>query len=172
MATYYYFYKNRQVSELPFKIQSYDTNYEKLTTKQANFYKAHKDASVYEIRRCELNPTPTPPEEDINEVRKTVMSELSAYSLATLDKFCTTYQFANAQSSLMEIEEGKEGIYTEEKAHKYLTDYAVVGKKCRTLYYEAKDAVEEADTIDRVKELETEYKIYFDAVDSDPENEL
>ena len=164
-----YFVKNQygQVS-----IQDWDTDmssnskFKALTEEQLSYLESHPNASVYDVQNLIEPVEPTPPTpRPIEEVKAEALKEVSAYSLKTIDRFCNTYQYANAQVSLSAAD--GEGIYSHEEAQRYLDAYRVVGKKCRQEYYSVKAAIEAATSETSIETIKTLAYEYYDNITAD-----
>jgi hypothetical protein len=80
---------------------------------------------------------------------------LSDLSLEVLGSWVSEYQLMNARLSLEA--EPADKIYDDEKANTTVADYLRVGKQCRSLFYEAKSAIESAENTETLKELTDGY---------------
>lgn len=153
-------------------IQEWDVNmssnnkFKALTEEQLAYYEAHPNASVYEVQNLiePTEPTPLTPR-PIEDVKADALKAVSAYSLKTIDRFCNTYQYANAQVSLS-VADG-EGIYSHEEAQRYLNAYRTVGKKCRQEYYSVKAAIEAATSETSIETIKTLAYEYYDNITAD-----
>lgn len=145
----YYYFKNasgrRYVEVTTFPVNtSINPSFEELTEEQAEFYMEHPEASISEITKCRLNPTPEPYVQTLAELKEEKLHDLCVMSLETVGLFCSSYQFANAQSSLYAIENGLTPFYDEATSRHYIEEYLRVGILCRNMYYETKALIEGA----------------------------
>lgn len=161
---YFVKYSNRT------EIQDWDSvirnpNFTLLTEEQIAFYNTNPNASVTEVRNCELF-TPTIVEESLEEVKERVKEEISVKSLSTLDRFCSTYQLANAQCSLLFAvnSKGEVPIYDMETAQGYVDTYLRVGKTCRDKFYELSGLIDNATTNEAVEDIKTNAITFYDSL--------
>ena len=94
-------------------------------------------------------------EPTLDELKAEAVKKLSDLSLEVLGSWVSEYQLMNARLSLEA--EPADKIYDDEKAAEVVADYLRVGKQCRTLFYEAKSAIESADNTETLKELTDGY---------------
>lgn len=157
-----YIYNNRVIIDLPFKVQAYDKRYKLLSEAQNTFYAEHPTATIWEIKNCKLQEPVEAITPSIEELKDEALKTISNYSLTTVNKYCTPYQFANAQASLMAIQDGGIGIYNEEDSQQYINLYIHYGKQCRDLYYEAKEYLELCNSEEEIINVINTYKEYYD----------
>lgn len=159
--TYYYF--------VGYKIMGFEWEvntalnpaYTPLTAEQTAFYLEHPNASVYEVKRCALDPEPEPP--TLEEVQAEAKKNLSQISLDTLDRFVKVYQLANAQASLYMLEKdpSAETIYDEVRAREIMDTYTNVGKELREMYKNAESDINAAKTVEEVATFEGYYEYQY-----------
>jgi len=127
-----------------------------LTEAQVERWKANPRAHWSQIMN-----EPTPPAEPITnvptleELKAEALKKLSDLSLEILGSWVSEYQLMNARLSLEADPADK--IYDDEKAADVVADYLRVGKQCRTLFYEAKSAIESCENVEHVKMIADEY---------------
>lgn len=98
---------------------------------------------------------PTPVEPTLEELKADALKKLSDLSLEILGSHVGEYQMMNALLSLRA--ESYDKIYDDDKSQDLIDVYLEVGKQCRTLFYEAKSAIESADNTETIKELTDGY---------------
>jgi hypothetical protein len=98
---------------------------------------------------------PAVTEPTLDELKAEAVKRLSDLSLEVLGSWVSEYQLMNARLSLEA--EPADKIYDDEKAADVVADYLRVGKQCRTLFYEAKSAIESAEDTETLKELTDGY---------------
>lgn len=159
MALYFVKKENRIVSfgqEINLKCNPW---YEPFTENQRKFYEEHPEASVAEIKACQMYIAPDPILPSLNDVKAESLRELSQMSLDTLDKFVKSYQFANAQSSLLTLANNPEAatVYSREYSLYVIDTYTRVGSYLRGVYFEAENLIEDAETVESVLEIKEHY---------------
>lgn len=141
--------------------------FEPLNAEQLAYHEMYPEATPWEVKN--LAPRPTPPEPptppSLDEIKAEAIKEISAYSLKTIDKFVTTYQYANADSSL-KVPDG-EGIYSHAKASEVMAKYNRIGKLCREEYYMVKGQIEGATSAEEVEQCQQEAHDYYDSITED-----
>ena len=105
---------------------------------------------------------PTPAEPTLEELKAEEVKRLSGLSLEVLGSWVSEYQLMNARLSLEA--EPADKIYDDKKAAEVVADYLRVGKQCRTLFYEAKSAIESADNTETIKELTDGYTDSYERI--------
>lgn len=153
-----YFYRNTTIVDLPFRVKDYDKRFVALTPEQETFLLEHPEATAYEVKNMHMNEDSPEPYMSLDTIKENALSSLSNYSLNIVNHFCTPYQFANAQASLLAIANGGVGIYDKETATNYINLYNQYGKQCRDLYYEAKGYIELCNTENDINEIVIEYE--------------
>lgn len=114
--------------------------------------KAHWTAIMNEPTHYEQ---PTPAEPTLEELKEEALKKLSDLSLEILGSHVGEYQMMNALLSLRA--ESYDKIYDDEKSQDLIDIYLEVGKQCRTLFYEAKSAIESADSKETLKDITDGY---------------
>lgn len=114
--------------------------------------KAHWTAIMNEPTHYEQ---PTPAEPTLEELKEEALKKLSDLSLEILGSHVGEYQMMNALLSLRA--ESYDKIYDDDKSQDLIDIYLEVGKQCRTLFYEAKSAIESAEDTETLKELTDGY---------------
>lgn len=145
------------------KIKAYEEAVESdhltpLTDEQTEYWRQHPKAHWSEILDCgkkdELQPY-VAPEPTLEELKADALKKLSDLSLEILGSHVGEYQMMNALLSLRA--ESYDKIYDDDKSLDLIDIYLEVGKQCRTLFYEAKSAIESADNTETIKELTDGY---------------
>jgi hypothetical protein len=103
---------------------------------------------------------PAVTEPTLDELKAEAVKKLSDLSLDVLGSWVSEYQLMNAILSLKA--EPADKIYDDEKANTTVADYLRVGKQCRSLFYEAKSAIEACETNEQVKGVKDEYTDYYE----------
>lgn len=143
--------------------------YTAVTEEQELFILAHPKATVMEIFNMQMNDT----EETVtinnetnidsatllSDFKNDVTNYISDLSLTTSNKYIKDYKLLNAQASLS-VNDG-EGIYTHEEAQKVISEYISIGKTCRDKFYEIKELIENAETIEEVKTIQNNAVEYY-----------
>lgn len=130
-----------------------------LTAEQSDFLAAHPDASVHEVRHCTLASAHTMQAPPLEEYKSEKIKEMSDYSLATLGKHVSMYQFANAYISL-----NGGSIYDTETAQNHMKTYERIGAICREKYYSILSAIEKAATAAEVDDIVAAGKEEYDTI--------
>lgn len=164
-----YFVTNqyRQVS-----IQDWDADmsgnpaFEKLTPEQVAFYHEHPNASIKEIRECKIIPPYIPPVPSITELKEQAIKDIDNMSRVTLGKFADVLTFSNTIASTVYAKgNGIEPIYSDAKILKTATDFLIIGKMCRDVYYELSGRVNDATTAIEIEQIVSEARARYDAIE-------
>lgn len=140
--------------------------FERLTDKQADFYREHPGASVKEVRECKIIPPYIPPVPSITELKENAISDIDTMSRTTIGTVADVLTFSNTIASTVYAKaKGIEPIYSDDKILKTSTDFVVIGKMCRDLFYEMRDRVELAKTKDEIDALVEEARTRYDAIE-------
>lgn len=150
----YYIYNNK---EIKIREQAVDTDlftqYIEMTDSQVAFYLANPNASVDEIKNCQL--LPIPPLPTLEEVKKLAISRLSQLSLDTSNSIIPEYKIRNAMMTISHTSIDN-SIYSQDEASQIISDANNIGTLCRNKFYELKKRIESATTDDEVYEIEQE----------------
>lgn len=150
----YYIYNNK---EIKIREQAVDTDlftqYIEMTVSQVAFYLANPNASIDEIKNCQL--LPTPPLPTLEDVKKLAISRLSQLSLDTSNSIIPEYRIRNAMMTISHTSIDN-SIYSQDEASQIISDANNIGTLCRNKFYELKKSIESATTDDEVYEIEQE----------------
>lgn len=150
----YYIYNNK---EIKIREQAVDTDmftqYIEMTDSQVAFYLANPNASVDEIKKCQL--LPIPPLPTLEEVKKLAISRLSQLSLDTSNSIIPEYKIRNAMMTISHTSIDN-SIYSQDEASQIISDANNIGTLCRNKYYILKERIEACTTDDEVYEIEQE----------------
>ncbi len=162
----YYYFKNNKIKVFRFKVDcTINKAYVALTKEQKEFYKTHKTASVQEVRNCQLYVSAPVTGPTLEEVKESAKAELRAYSAATMGRYVTDLQLANAQNSLELIRSGiTDTVYSEHKAMETMVKYNTIGKQCRNKYYESVAEIDACADAEAVKNIVVQTKTFYDGI--------
>lgn len=124
--------------------------YVEMTPAQVEFYLENKDASIEEIKNCQLNVLND--DFDLAKTRETFIDDLSRYSLYSSLQVVPEYKLQNALLDKMLNVENK--FYSNDVMNTILERANTVGQQCRALFYEMRD---ELNNINTREELYTYY---------------
>ena len=150
----YYIYNNK---EIKIREQAVDTDlftqYIEMTDSQVAFYLANPNASIDEIKNCQL--LPIPPLPTLEEVKKLAIRRLSQLSLDTSNSIIPEYRIRNAMMTISHTSIDN-SIYSQDEASQIISDANNIGTLCRNKFYGLKKRIESATTDDEVYEIEQE----------------
>lgn len=164
---YFVKYRNKRKIE-DWDVEIINPAFVPLTEEQIAFYNENPTASVAEVEKCELNPPYIPVEPTFEEVQSTAIAEISHKSLATLDRFVSAYQLANAQCSVLWADSNSKGeppIYDLATAQGYIDTYLRIGGLCRAKFYEVKGLIESAANKSEIEEIKASAISYYDTLE-------
>lgn len=156
---YAYFVNNRIIKTSQAVNLRLNPAYVPLSEEQAAFLESNPDANVHEVRQCALTPSYTLQPIPLANYKAEKIKEVSDYSLATLGKHVSMYQFANAYISL-----NGGDIYDTATATEYMNTYKRIGLLCRRKYYELEAAIEGAASPEEVDGIVAAGKEEYDAI--------
>lgn len=140
--------------------------FERLTDKQVAFYREHPNASVKEVRECKITPPYIPPVPSLTELKENAIRDIDTMSRTTIGTFADVLTFSNTIASTVYAKaKGIDPIYSDDKILKTSTDFLIVGKMCRDLFYEMRDRVNAATTGSEIEQLVTEARTRYDAIE-------
>lgn len=128
-----------------------------LTDEQREFYIDNPTATVKEVKQCHLDPPPTPPDPDIEEVRTQTLSELKTLYCNKMDRY-SDLQVVGAISShyaLTTLTISDNVPYTMSEAKNIIEGFNSLMKSAKAIYDRHKKNIEDATTKDVIaSELE------------------
>lgn len=128
-----------------------------LTNEQREFYLANPTATVKEVKQCHLDPPPTPPDPDIEEIRTQALSELKILYCDKMGRY-SDLQVVGAMTShyaLTTLTIGDNVPYTLNEAKNIIEGFNSLMKSAKTIYDRHKKNIEDATTKDVIaSELE------------------
>lgn len=136
---------------------SNNRKFQALTTEQLEYFAAHPNASVYEVKNLIEHTEPT-----LEDIKARVIEELSELSLQASESKVKGYQLSNAIASLA-VPEG-EGVYLHAKAQQIVDSYTEISIKCRNKFYQAKEAIEQADNITDVENIRRNAVNFYESI--------
>ncbi len=162
---FYYIFKDLKV-----KVKNEEVNvnlfpqFIPMTEEQISFYLENPTASVHEIKRCEMYEQPKEP--TLDEMKLNAINSISEYSLKTSNKIIPEYKTKNVINSIMSMLSGDSEsiIYEENDCKKILKKSLTIGKKCRDLFYQQKQLIENAETKNEVSQLTQESIFLYDII--------
>lgn len=122
--------------------------YEQLTDEQVEFYLANPTATVKEVKQCHLDPPPTPPDPDIEEVREQALYELNNIYADKMGRY-SDLQVVGAISShyaLTTLTIGDTTPYTLSEAKNIIEGFNSLMKSAKQVYDRYKKNIENATT--------------------------
>lgn len=129
-----------------------------LTDEQREFYLANPTATVKEVKQCHLDPPPTPPDPDIEEVREQVLSELNNLYCDKMGRY-SDLQVVGAMTShyaLTTLTIGDTTPYTISESKNIIEGFNSLMKSAKQVYNRHKSAIEDATTKETIAaELES-----------------
>lgn len=158
---YYYIISNRKIHiEKTAVNTAVFPQYVEMTPEQVEFYLENKDASIEEIKNCQLNYLED--DFDLNKTRETFINDLSMYSLYSSLQVVPEYKLQNALLDKMLNSENK--FYSNEDANSILETANTVGQQCRALFYEVRDEINRLTTKEELYAYYATCKPRFDAI--------
>ena len=162
---FYYIFKDLKV-----KVRDNEINtnmfpqFQLMSEEQINFYLENPNASINEIKRCELYPQPQEP--TLEEVKENAINRISDYSLKTNDAIIPNYKSQNATHSLISVLLGNPSdvIYSLNDSKNLLKKSIKIGKQCRDLFYQQKELIEKAETKENVSNIIQETILLYDII--------
>lgn len=122
--------------------------YEQLTDEQVEFYLANPTATVKEVKQCHLDPPPTPPDPDIEEVKEQALYELNNIYADKMGRY-SDLQVVGAISShyaLTTLNIGDTTPYTLSEAKNIIEGFNSLMKSAKQVYDRYKKNIENATT--------------------------
>lgn len=167
---YYYFYTKNgttTIKVLSFKLNTkLYKNYEEMTEEQVEFYLAHPEASVEEVRNCKMNEV-VEVSEDVATAIATAISELkgvyaSSVKVSDLEWAAAVTDFLkqNNALTLKDVPDLMDNADSREVIKNFATSY----QASRSLYAEGKAAIEAATSEEEVYSTLDTYKSRFAAL--------
>lgn len=161
IITYYYYFHTPMVGAE--RIEKTITpmigfRWVELTDEQREFYLANPTATVNEVKQCHLDPPPTPPDPDIDEVREQALNDLKFMYADKMGRY-SDLQVVGAISShyaLTTLTIGDNVPYTLSEAKNIIEGFNSLMKAAKQVYDRHKSAIEAATTKEVIAaELET-----------------
>lgn len=119
-----------------------------LTNEQREFYLANPTATVKEVKQCHLDPPPTPPDPDIEEVREQALYELNNLYADKIGRY-SDLQVVGAISShyaLTTLTIGDNVPYTMGESKNIIEGFNSLMKSAKAIYDRHKKNIEDAAT--------------------------
>lgn len=166
MNKHYYFFRNRIVSFNTKLIAAFNSAYVELTPEQVEFYLAHPEASVEEVRNCKMNEV-IEVSEDVATAIATAISSLkgvyaSSVKVSDLEWAAAVTDFLkqNNALTLKDVPDLMDNADSREVIKNFATSY----QASRSLYAEGKAAIEAATSEEEVYSTLDTYKSRFAAL--------
>lgn len=145
----YYFVKDRTIecfiTEMPLP------NFVELTDEQYEFWQANPNASIQEVKNCQLNQPCIAPVLSLSELKEIAIDEIDKESRSVIGSFVDVLTFSNTVASTIYAKaKGITPIYDDEKVLKTATDFLVNGKQCKDLYNETIGLIDSASTKEEI----------------------
>lgn len=151
----YYIYNNTKIKIREQQVDtSMFTQFVEMTDEQISFYLANPNASIEEIKNCQLQPTPPLP--TLEDVKLFAIERLSLLSLEVYNECMPAYKLNNALMSIITNENTQNGIYDTLQATQIITTANDIGTLCRNQYYILKERIEACTTEIEVEAIEQE----------------
>lgn len=119
-----------------------------LTDEQREFYLANPTATVKEVKQCHLDPPPTPPDPDIEEVREQALRDLNNLYCDKMGRY-SDLQVVGAISShyaLTTLTIGDTTPYTLSESKNIIERFNSLMKSAKAIYDRHKKNIEDAAT--------------------------
>lgn len=158
---YYYIISNKKIHIEETAVNTaVFPQYVEMTPEQVEFYLENKDASIEEIKNCQLNVLED--DFDLAKTRETFIDDLSRYSLYSSLQVVPEYKLQNALLDTILNSENK--FYSNEETNSILETVNTVGQQCRTLFYEMRDEINRLNTQDELYAYYATCKPRFDLI--------
>lgn len=167
MNKHYYFFRNRIVSFNTKLIAAFNSAYVELTPEQVEFYLAHPEASVEEVRNCQLYEPYVEPTPELEELRDNAKRELmNAYclkmgryseidvALAVASRICIQNVWLTQSNC----------AYTNDEAKEIIKGFVQLGKSAKAIYEESITAIDNSMSEDTIESTLTTYKSRIEAL--------
>lgn len=159
-----YLYFNEKIKKIIASVEAIEKDgFTPLNEEQIARWRSNPKVHWSQIMNAPANAeVPTIAEPTLEELKSAALKKLSDLSLEILGSHISEYQMMNALLSLNADLYDK--IYDDDKSQDFIDIYLEVGKQCRTLFYEAKSALEACDNIETIKSLRDEYNERYEAL--------
>ena len=155
----YYFVNDKHIMtvESPINLGIF-THCVELTPEQVEFYLAHPNASIVEIKNCQLYETYILTVEDN---KKQSIDNLSHYSLSITEELIPNYKIQNA-IVCTSLNNHDNSIYSHDECLEIIEKYNRVGKYCREMFYNFKTQIENCESNEEVNDIFNQAIILYD----------
>lgn len=174
---YYYFHTNkgvttieRKIIEINLKFYGYKegkTNYyELLTDEQVQFYLANPNASVEEVRNCQLNQQVVVTEDLQNAIDSAIMELKYVFTnsikIDNLDFAAAVADFLKQNNSLTLA--SVPDLMDNSESRRIIAEFATSYLASKTLYTQGVNALNNATSIVEIEEILMDYKVRFNSL--------
>lgn len=162
MNKHYYFFRNRIVSFNTKLIAAFNSAYVELTPEQVEFYLAHPEASVEEVRNCKLYEPYIEPTPELEELRADAKKKVKEAYYMKMGQY-SELDIALAISSRICIQNlwltQSACVYSTDEAKEVIRGFVQLGKSAKPIYEEGLRAIDNSmseETISAAAELYSE----------------
>lgn len=163
---YYYIVNKKKIVGFPVKVNLILNNgFEPLSDEQTKFYLEHPDASINEIRNCQIYTPPEPIEPDLQEYVNKQLTELKELCYNSITISTLEYAMANACLAGTSLTYTGDKFYSINEAKAIMKQFMDESAHALTYYKNYKTRINSAQSVEEVDNIMNEIKGILDGSD-------